>query len=37
MPDEFYLSIRHISSFRNRAEYEAYLELKIKEWNEKNK
>ena len=32
LPDEFWLSIRHISSFRNKSDYDAYLELKINEW-----
>lgn len=36
MPDEFYQSIRHISSFRNKAEYEVYFDRKVIEWNEKH-
>lgn len=36
MPDSFWLSIRHISSFKNAKEYNEYLTLKIKEWQKQN-
>lgn len=35
MPDSFWLSIRHISSFKNAKEYNEYLTLKIQEWQKK--
>lgn len=31
LPEEFWLSVRHISSFKNRTEYNEYIEI------EKNK
>lgn len=34
MPDEFYESIRHLSSFRNREEYNQYLQNQIKLWQQ---
>lgn len=35
LPNEFWLSIRHISSFKNKTEYDIYLEIKIIEWQTK--
>ena len=34
LPDDFWLSIRHISSFKNISEYNAYLEKEIEKYNE---
>lgn len=33
MPDEFWLSVRHISSFKNRTEYEAYIAIEKEKYN----
>jgi len=35
MPDDFYLSIRHLSSFKNISEYEVYLKKEIEKWQKK--
>lgn len=37
MPEEFWLSIRHMSSFKNLTDYNEYLTKKIKEWEEMKK
>lgn len=37
MPDEFYQSIRHVSSFANIDLYRKYEEKEIIKWNLKNK
>ena len=34
LPDEFWLSIRHISSFSNKAKYDIYLKQEIEKWLE---
>lgn len=37
LPDEFYESIRHISSFKNAKEYKEYLAKELEKWKLKNK
>lgn len=37
LPEEFWLSIRHISSFKNKKEYEEYLKIKIELWEKQLK
>lgn len=37
LPDEFYKNIRHISSFKNVAEYKAYLAAEIEKYKLKQK
>lgn len=32
LPEEFWVSIRGISSFKNKAEYDKYLTIKIEEY-----
>lgn len=35
LPDEFWQSIRHQSSFKNRDEYDGYLIKQINLWKQK--
>lgn len=35
LPDEFWLSVRHISSFKNRHEYDEYIIKEIEKWETK--
>ena len=35
LPCEFWISIRHISSFKNKEEYNIYLQKEIEKWQTK--
>ena len=35
LPESFWKSIRHLSSFKNKAEYDKYLQEQIEKWNKK--
>lgn len=36
LPIEFYQSIRHISSFKNKAEWDKYLQEQIELWKKQS-
>ena len=36
LPDVFWQNIRHICSFKNKDEYDKYLQSKIKEYEQSN-